>query len=136
MLMASERRLSQSSYRGVVARFFGERRGGSHYTVKPCKLPQPNVTVPCRRVGGWAAGWRAPRGWSSPEMGTQPNTPRDAGYEFVYSGCRINVVLGLETRRQRGSAKIKERLLGWWAQRQRRGGGRENNCLQEVTKDN
>lgn len=69
-------------------------------------------------------------------MGTQPNTPRDAGYEFVYSGCRINIVLGLETRRQRGSAKIKERLLGWWAQRQRRGRGGGNNCLQEVTKDN
>lgn len=56
MLMASERHLSQSSYRGVVARFFGERRGESHYTVKPCKLPQPNVTVPRRCVGGRVRG--------------------------------------------------------------------------------
>lgn len=117
--MASERRLSQSSYRGVVARFFrGEMRGkplhGETLQIAATQCDRPVSSC------GWVGGWRARRGWSSPEMGTQPNTPRDAGYEFVYSGCRINIVLGLETRRQRGSAKIKERLLGWWAQR---GGG-------------
>lgn len=71
-----------------------------------------------RRVsGGRVSGATAPE--LAPEMGTQPNTPRDVGYEFVYSGCRIYVVLSLETRRQWGSVKIKERLLRW----RRSGGG-------------